>query len=141
MSDTFTKQLLSRVDNNHQKDRNLGVSSWLHSNRTLMRARNNNIVMSDEPMGDDCCSSQASFILPNGIAARQDDVCLPPPTDIIDEIDNPLFDCQSLIKPVHKLCHRQSLKQFLKHSKKGKQVDMRTVGIDAVECVSLGVMT
>ena len=93
--------------------------------------------MSDEPMGDDCCSSQASFILPNGKAARQDDVCLPPPTDIIDKTDNPLFDCQSLIKPVHKLCHRQLSKQFLKHSRKGKQVDMRTVGIDAVECVSL----
>ncbi len=75
--------------------------------------------MSDEPMGNDCCSLQASFILPNGIAARQDDVCLPPPTDIIDKIDNPLFDCQ------------------LKHSRKGKEVDMRTVGIDAVECVSL----
>ncbi len=93
--------------------------------------------MSDEPMGDDCCSSQASFILPNGIAAHQDDVCLPPPTDIIDKIDNLLFDCLSLIKPVHKLCYQQSLKQFLKHSRKGKQVDMRTVGIDAVECVSL----
>ncbi len=110
ISHPFTKQLLSRLDNDYQKDRNQEVSSWLLHNRTLVRARNNNIVMSDEPMGDDCCSLQASFILSNGIAAHQDDVCLPPPTDIIDKIDNPLFDCQSLIKPVHKLCYRQSLK-------------------------------
>ena len=138
ISAKFTKQLLSRPDIGYQKERNKEVSSWLRSNRTVVGARKNNIFISDEPMGDDCFSSQASFILPNGIAARQDDVCLPTPTDdVINKIDNSLFECQFLIKPVHKLCYRNSTKQFLKQSRKGKEVDMRTVCLDAVECVSL----